>query len=183
MSHNVHSKDGLAVGTYVELVGLQAQPHVNGQLGVLLSFHEGAERWQVLLSGKRLRNVRPGNLRPAQSYDGNHPSPRAIEIDAEIQFNHRLKVLANQAEPFLITVPPVADLLAQPFKILTAQGALHNGENFHAGALVEAVGLRNASRLNGLEGTLMGFDEIQDCWKVLMSDGSGCRRELGSVVC
>mmetsp|Transcript_113151 Transcript_113151/g.205789 ORF Transcript_113151/g.205789 Transcript_113151/m.205789 type:complete len:732 (+) Transcript_113151:191-2386(+) len=63
---HVYSNGGFCTGNLVRVVGLQARPELNGQLGTLSSFNVSKQRWQVelqsSLDGSPLLGLRLSNL-------------------------------------------------------------------------------------------------------------------------
>ena len=51
-------------GQSVKLVGLQARPDLNGELGIALKFAEASGRWLVRLKGGEGKQLKPDNLEP-----------------------------------------------------------------------------------------------------------------------
>mmetsp|Transcript_92241 Transcript_92241/g.288668 ORF Transcript_92241/g.288668 Transcript_92241/m.288668 type:complete len:756 (+) Transcript_92241:101-2368(+) len=63
--HQAEPKRGLATGEYVKIVGLAAQPELNGQIATLVKYFEDRDRWQARIPGRASVLVRAENLEPA----------------------------------------------------------------------------------------------------------------------
>lgn len=74
--------DSLCGGVAVRLVGLQARPELNNQLGILLTFNVDAGRWLVRLGDGSGKQVKPINL---ECVDAQVSEANLMEIDEVTQ--------------------------------------------------------------------------------------------------
>jgi len=139
-------------GMAVRVRGLKARPELNGSEGTVLEWHEVHGRWKVVMADGTGKMFNSLNL---EVFDDNVEKAKKPDI----------------SDPSCVVGEYRSDVKAEP--LAREQSKPHDAaDELKPGVLVQLCGLQGRPELNDLEGTLVGFDEDESRWKVLMADGS-----------
>lgn len=168
--HAASASSDLVPGMRVRIVNLKARSDLNGKEGELREYVEDEERWKVWMEDGFGKMLRPGNLEilpPLQ----NAGSPT----------EHKTGVLGA-------SMPEVAmPNLEHAPEMVSKNSNAAEPPSFQPGQRIRIVGLTARTDLNGLEGTVVQWDDDENRWRVKMSDGSGkslkaCNMQLSAVL-
>jgi len=133
----------------VQLSGLQAAPHLNGEEGTLIKFDASSGRWRVSLFNGESKDVKPENLVTQELM----PGPKSSGSG-----HHQGSSSEKDVDPLFVK-PPIQSSPQSSADV-----------DLRPGMTVQLSGL-NAQHLNGEEGTLIGFDGSSGRWRVCLLNG------------
>ncbi|CAK0888950.1 unnamed protein product, partial [Prorocentrum cordatum] len=139
--------EAIVPGARVVVLGVKAQPHLNGQRGSVVEWDGAEGRWKVLMDDGSGKMFRPANVTSLQ-----HAAPAPAASESEL-------------------APAIGSSDAS--KLASKVDSSEDRHVIMPGSLVVVSGIRAEPHLNGQLGTAVEFDEIGNRWKVLMGDGCG----------
>lgn len=172
----------LCPGHRVRISGLQAQPTLNGQEGVLVEFDDALGRWKVAMEDGSGKALKPQHLQLVMD----EQDPATLEGPAQAApqdlVGRRVQICGLRARSDLNGLRGVVDgwdEMHQRWQVRMDDetGKLLKSENLDVvtltgSARVRVHSLKARPDLNGLDGTLDGFDEAQQRWRVFLDNGA-----------
>lgn len=195
-----------AVGCQVRVIGVQARPELNKQVGVIDGWDDVDSRWRVCLESGPQLLLRRVNLQPVAVDVAPEPSSgHTIVPGARVRvcFLHtatslngeegtallwngdeqRWRVRLDDGSGKMLHASNLLLLSTPPPDSLPVQDVPDEQDtNLATGVRVKVQGLQTREDLNDLEGDIVGWDELEHRWQVQLVDGTRIMLKCGNVV-
>ncbi|CAE8656835.1 unnamed protein product [Polarella glacialis] len=171
---------GILPGMHVRIHGLMARPELNGTEGTVVEWDDVEERWKVNSDSGAGLMLRAANLEPGVTLPAVPSSPerRLNETEGTVvewdDVEERWKVRSDSGAGLMLraaNLEPCVTLPAVPSS--PERRAPQQDSGILPGMHVRIHGLKARPELNGTEGTVVEWDDVEERWKVQSDSGAG----------